>query len=288
LGLKLSFGEHVNEFDEFCSSTIESRVKDLHNAFKDPNVKAIITVIGGFNSNQLLEFIDWELIKKNPKVFCGFSDITALSNAILAKTGLVSYYGPHYSSFGQKLHFDYTLKNFVQAIMKEGPYEIVQSDTWSDDLWYMEQESRKLIKNPGFLVINEGKCEGTIIGGNITALASLKGTEYFPRLKDSVLFIEDDEEVLPHHFDRLLCSLIQLPQFKEVKGIVIGRFQNTSKMSQEKLEKIIKTKHNLSKIPVIANVDFGHTDPKITFPVGGKAKLKLSKKSKSHIIIEKH
>ena len=288
LGLKLSFGKHVNEFDDFYSTSIESRIEDLHNAFKDSNVKAIITVIGGFNSNQLLEFIDWNLVKSNPKIFCGFSDTTVLNNAILAKTGLVSYYGPHYSTFGQKRYFDYTLENFIKAMMKDNQYEILPSNMWSDDLWFKNQDSRKLIKNRGFFAINEGECEGTIIGGNLTALASLKGTEYFPNIKNTVLFIEDDEEILPQHFDRLLCSLIQIPQFEEIKGIVIGRLQNASKMSLEKLEKIIKTKQQLSKIPVVVNVDFGHTDPKTTFPIGGQVYLKVSKKTKSKILITKH
>src|SRR3989339_1864763 len=115
LGLKLSLGKHVNESDEFNSSLIKSRVDDLHEAFSDKNVKAIITVIGGFNSNQLLRYIDWDLIKNNPKIFCGYSDITALNNSIYAKTGLVTYSGPHYSSFGQELYFDYTLEYFKKC-----------------------------------------------------------------------------------------------------------------------------------------------------------------------------
>src|SRR5680860_1772809 len=96
LGLELSFGKHIDEIDDFVSSSIESRIEDLHDAFCDSRVKAIFTVIGGFNCNQLLQYIDWDLIKNNPKIFCGFSDITALNNAIYAKTGLVSYSGPHY------------------------------------------------------------------------------------------------------------------------------------------------------------------------------------------------
>jgi len=287
LNLELSFGDHVRQMDEFCSSSVESRVKDLHDAFKDPAIKAIITVIGGFNANQLLDEIDWELIKQNPKIFCGFSDITALSNAMLAKADLVSYSGPHYSTFGQKLHFDYTLKHFIKTLMTDGEYTIDPSEEWSDDRWYANQEDRTLMKNEGFLPINEGECEGNIIGGNITALASLKGTQYFPKMREAVLFLEDDEEVLPHHFDRLLCSVVQLPSFENVKGIVIGRFQKASQMSQENLLKIIKTKKKLSHLPILANVDFGHTDPKITFPIGGRVKLKVGKEGAS-LCIKKH
>src|SRR3989339_1738471 len=112
LGLNVSFGAHAEENDDFNSSSIVSRVEDFHRAFSDKNVKAILTVIGGFNSNQLLRYLDWELIKNNPKIFCGYSDITALNNAIFARTGLVNYSGPHYSSFGEKLYFDYSMEYF--------------------------------------------------------------------------------------------------------------------------------------------------------------------------------
>ncbi len=124
LGLKLSFGKHINEKNDFTSSSIESRIEDLHDAFRDKNVKAIFTAIGGANSNQLLKYTDWELIKNNPKIFCGFSDITALNNSIFAKTGLVTYSGPHYSTFGQKLHFDYTLDYLKKCVMSNDQIEI--------------------------------------------------------------------------------------------------------------------------------------------------------------------
>jgi len=116
LSLDLTFGEHVEEMDDFVSTSINSRLEDLHNAFADKSVKGIITVIGGFNSIQLLEYLDWGVIKNNPKIFCGFSDITALNNAIYAKTGLVNYSGPHYSTFGQKLFLDYTFDYFKKCL----------------------------------------------------------------------------------------------------------------------------------------------------------------------------
>ena len=273
LGLELSFGKHVEESDEFVSSSIKSRVEDIHDAFADKNVKAILTVIGGFNCNQLLKYLDWDLIKNNPKIFCGYSDITALNNAIFAKTGLVSYSGPHYSTFGQELYFDYTLEYFEKCLLSDKSFEIKPSDNWSDDAWYKNQKERNLIKNDGFFIINEGKASGTLLGANLCTLNLLQGTEYFSDLKDSILFIEDDEESLRHHFDRDLQSLIHQPGFDNVKGIVIGRFQRVSEMPNDVLAKIIKTKKELDNLPVIAGVDFGHTDPKITFPVGGEVSM---------------
>jgi len=287
LGLKLSFGKHLEEKDEFVSSSIKSRIEDLHDAFRDKNVKAIITVTGGFNSNQLLKYLDWDLIKNNPKIFCGFSDITALNNAIFAKTGLISYSGPHYSTFGQELYFDYTLEYFKKCLLSGDPFEIIPSEQWSDDAWYKNQKERTLIKNDGFLLINEGNASGTIVGANLCTLNLLQGTEYLPDFENSILFIEDDEESLPHTFDRDLQSLIHLPSFSGVKGIVIGRFQKASEITNELLIKIIKTKKELDNLPVIANVDFGHTDPKITFPVGGEVNL-VAKNGKVKIELIKH
>ena len=287
LGLKLSFGKHVYETDEFNSSSIESRIADLHEAFSEKNVKGIITVIGGFNSNQLLKYIDWKLIKNNPKIFCGFSDITVLNNAIFTKTGLINYSGPHYSSFGQKLHFDYTLDYFQKCLMADSPFEVSSSDSWNDDEWYLDQNKRELINNPGYLVINEGESEGTILGANLCTFNLLQGTEYFPNLSDSILFLEDDYETVPHTFDRDLQSLIHLPDFNKIRGLVIGRFQKKSNMTDELLKKIIKTKKELDNIPVIANVDFGHSDPKITFPVGGEVNI-IASKNKLSIKLIKH
>ncbi len=284
LGLRVSFGKHVEEINDFCSSSIAHRVEGLHEAFADKNVKAIFTAIGGFNSNQLLKYIDWELIRKNPKILCGYSNVTTLNNAIFAKTGLVSYSGPHYSTFGQKLHFEHTLEYAKKALWTMEPFEVKPSAQWSDDPWYINQDARTVIDNPGFLVINEGECEGRILGGNITSFALLKGTEYFPDLTNSILFLEDDEESQPHHVDQGLQSLLLLPAFTGVRGIVLGRLQKASKMTDSLLTQIIKSKKELAKMPVLANVDFGHTDPKITYPIGGTAQLKVTKHGSSLVI----
>lgn len=286
MGFILSFGKHVNEMDDFASSSIESRIEDLHDAFADKSVRAILTVIGGFNSNQLFRAIDWNLIRNNPKIFCGYSDITALNNAMYAKTGLITYSGPHYSTFGQKLHFDYSLEYFQKCLLSDEPFDISHSKEWSDDAWYLDQDKRELIQNNGFFVINEGVAEGTVVGANLCTLNLLQGTEYMPSLTDSILFIEDDYESAPHTFDRDLQSLIHQLGFEGVKGIVIGRFQKMSKMTNDLLKQIIETKKELKHIPVIANIDFGHSDPKITFPVGGSVSIKASINSVKISILE--
>ena len=270
IGLEVSFGNNVYE--------IELRVADLHDAFSDKSVNLILTVIGGFNSNQLLRYLDFDLIKKNPKIICGYSDITALTNAIYAKTGLVSYSGPHFFNFGDQKSFDYTLDYFKKCYFHNENFEIIPSQQWSDDKWALNQENRILFPNSGYLVINQGETEGKVIGGNLCTLNLLQGTEYMPDLQDSILFIEDDYESAPYTFDRDLQSLIHQPNFSGVRGIVVGRFQIKSNMTNDLLIKIIKSKKELENIPVIANADFGHTTPMITFPIGGSAYIKASNK----------
>lgn len=286
LGLKVSYGAHVEEANDFASSTIASRIEDIHAAFKDPQVKAVLTAIGGFNSNQLLTMLDWDLIRDNPKIFCGFSDTTALSNAIYAQTGLVTYSGPHFSSFGMKQGFEYTLESFISTVMNEGEIAVTPSEEWSDDLWFLNQEERTFIKNEGWLALQSGQSEGTIIGGNLSTLLLLSNTPYMPRAEKIILFIEDDEESQIHHFDRNLTALSQQPWFTNVRGIVIGRFQKASEVTSDLIRQTVSHNDKLNDLPVIANVDFGHTTPVLTFPIGGNVHILSG--TESFITITKH
>ncbi len=283
LGLKVTFGKYVNEFDEYYGvASIEHRVQDLEDAFKDKNVKAILTVIGGFNSNQILNYINYDIIKQNPKILCGYSDITAVLDAIYTKTGLVTYYGPHFSSFGEKRGFEYTLEYFKKMFFEEKNIRVRSSELWSSDSWYINQDNRHFIENSGILTINKGKAEGEIVGGNLSTLALLKGTEYMPSLKDKILFLEyvgEDGKAGILTIDRLLQGFIHLPDFKYVKALVLGRAIPELEMDESKWIKIIKSKKELENIPVIANCDFGHTTPMFTFPIGGVANIEVDEKN---------
>ena len=277
-GFIVSFSKHCEESDMFMSSSIESRVEDIHQAFQDKNVKAILTVIGGFNSNQILSYLDYDLIKNNPKILCSFSDITALLNAITAKTGLITYHGLHFSTWAMKREFEYNLEYFQKCLIQKEPFEVKPSPTWSDDAWYIDQEKRNLIKNEDFVILNEGQVEGKILGGNLCTFNLLQGTEFMPDITDSILFIEDDNmagDLFSIDFDRNLQSLIHQPNFDKVKGIVIGRFQKKVDINIDKLKYIISSKKELSNMPILANVNFGHANPIITFPIGGRGLLKI-------------
>lgn len=285
-GFTLSFGKNVNEEDEFNSSSINSRIEDLHDAFGDNDVDAILTVIGGYNSNQLLDYIDYDLIKKNPKIICGFSDIAAIANAITAKTGMVTYLGPHFSSWGMEKGFEYSIENFINCCMKEETYSLLPSNDWSDDPWYIDQKNREFIKNNGYQILNPGHALGHVVGGHIRCLNALQGTEYWPILDDSILILEEDAEINPALFDRQLQSLIHQADFRGVRGILIGRFQKESGMRFELLKKIIETKRELKDIPIIANVDIGHTTPQATMPIGGSIEIKADLDNAKILIIE--
>lgn len=277
MGLKVTFGKNTTDenFDMMGSSSIEKRVADIHDAFADPKVKAVFTVIGGSNSNQLLPYLDYELIRDNPKIFCGFSDITALLNAIYAQTGLVTFSGPHFSSLGMIKGCEYTIENLKKMVIGEGKNEIKPSPEWSDDLWFLDQEKRNFIKNEGWWVIRSGSAEGKIIGGNLGTFDLLLGTPYRPVFEaDTILFIEDcfTSGGDAGAFERNLQALMYQEDFKNVRALVIGRFQKASEASREKLEFILD-KPQLKNLPIIANVDFGHTTPLLTLPIGGSARI---------------
>lgn len=274
MGLTVVFAPNTTDenWNELGTGSVKQRADDIMTAFKDKSVKAIFTVLGGFNSNQILAHLDYDVIRQNPKIICGFSDITALLAAIQAKTGLETYYGPHYSSVGMKLGCEYTLDHLQKMLFADAPVEVKPSAEWSDDLWFVDQDKREFIKNEGYWVLHEGKAEGKIVGGNLCTFNLLLGTDMRPAFeRDTILMIEDDAESYPAAFDRNLQALCHQPDFKNVKGLVIGRFQKDSNMSREMLEFIINNKPELKDIPVLANVDYGHTSPILTIPLGGHA-----------------
>ena len=279
MGLKVSFGKYVSEVNEFESTTIEHRIEDLHDAFADNNVKAILTVLGGSTSNQLLKYVDYNLIKNNPKILCGLSDITALANAIYHKTDLVAYSGPHFTIFGASNAIEYTIDYFKKCLFSNEFFEIEPSQTFCDKRWDTEEN-----KNEGPWIINQGKARGKSLGGNLLTFKYLQGTEFAPDLSESILFLEDNEKENFRAFENQLQSLINQPDFNGVKGIIIGRFQKGSGMTKDLLTTIVKTKKELDNVPVVANVDFGHTTPMITFPIGGEVEISLGTEAMLKIV----
>lgn len=276
LGFVVTFSKNCNAQNEFGSSCISDRINDLEVAFQDPKVKAIIAARGGYNSNELLPYINWNTIKNNPKIFIGYSDITVLTNAIFSQTGLITYSGPNFVTFGQGKNYSYTNLSFFNTLTSYSPYKVVPSTNW-DDNEFSSQSKSYTTKN--YTVIIPGNTQGTILGGNLCSFNLLQGTNYFPDLFNTILFFEEDdlsEADTLKEFDRNLESLMQQPGFSGVRGIILGRFQKRSAVDIRQLSKLLQNKPSLNNFPVIADVDFGHTNPKITFPIGGIVRIKAS------------
>lgn len=273
IGIDVSFGKHVESSNHFDTSSVSERIEDLHDALRDENVKIIFSTLGGMNVGQILESIDWNLLERNPKIFSGFSDMAVLTNAIFAKTGISTLYGPFYGTFGMEKGFDYSLHSFQSYLNSCEPKIVNQASFWSDDAWWIDQNNRIFNVNEGPLILNKGQAKGRLIGGHLTSLATLFGTEFFPSLKDSILMIEENSEVTPRSFDRLLQSILHQRGFDKVKALLIGRFTRATNITDEILKKIISNYPQLTSIPVVGNLSFGHTYPQFTFPIGSNARL---------------
>ncbi len=205
LGFKIKLSKFLS------SKNPNEKAQDINEMFKDSNVKAIIASQGGETANALLPFLDYRSIKNNPKIFLGISDITVLLNAINKKTGLVSFHGNDVKwGFGRE-PTDYDKKEFLETI-SNNKREIPQNS------------ERKIIRN--------GKATGKLIGGNLSCILKLAGTEYFPDFKDSILFLEEYKPTT-EEVEYRLNQLKQIGVFNLVKGIVIGHIDGMKKSSNK-------------------------------------------------------
>ncbi|HEM4128645.1 TPA: LD-carboxypeptidase [Streptococcus suis] len=269
LGFKLSFSEHYFENDMFDSAPIASRVADLEAAFGDESVDAILTTIGGFNSNELLPYLDFDLIARQPKIFCGYSDTTALLNAIYAKTGIQTYMGPAYSSFKMVQGQDYQTQSWLNAVT-QNTYKLSPSTEWSSDAWYLSDAPRTFYPTE-WKVYNPGQASGIAIGGNISTLNLLTGTEFAPKPDKYVLFLEEAEDDDYLIIARHLTALLQA--YPNPQAVVFGRFPKETKMTEEILLAILDKHPILKTIPVLYDLDFAHTQPLFTIAIGGQVEL---------------
>lgn len=273
MGFIVTFGIQVLKKNVSNSSSITERLSDWNDAWKDKNVKAIWCATGGYNTNQLLPYINWDIVKKNPKIFCGYSDITVLLNAINANTGLITYHAPNFQTLSHANNFEYVSTYLTKALVNTDSFCMDSSPTWAED------GEEKQQKNNGLWMIQPGNTRGRSFGGNLCSINLLQGTPYMPDLKDTIVFIEDDPLLydFPLEFDRNLQSLLQQKNGDKLKGIVIGRFQRKCLMTKQTITNIIANTKSLRNIPVIANADFGHTGPRCTFPIGAKVSIQATK-----------
>ncbi len=264
-GLRPLLGKNVGKRTVNYKSSVSARLADLHEAFSNPTVKAIFAVRGGYGSGHLLDGIDYALIKNNPKIFLGYSDITAMHLAIHKRTGLVTFHGPvAVSEFT-----DYTQQSFRKTLFENRPAGKFTNPN----------ESGKLRPNHKLRTVVGGKATGQLIGGNLSVLSTSMGTEFEIDTRGKILFLEDVDEQ-PYSLDRMLTQLRLAGKLTQAAGIIFGecadcrpRDFKPSLASPYSLGEVVNNLFGDLKIPVLYGLTIGHTDDQLTLPIGVKAML---------------
>jgi muramoyltetrapeptide carboxypeptidase len=263
LGYRVKVGANVGKNHGYLAGTDQERIDDIHSMFKDKNVKAIFTLRGGYGAFRLLDKIDYRLIKNNPKIFVGYSEITALQMAFLEKAELITFAGPMVAVDFYDEVSEYTSELFWQTIT---------SNKKIGKLKYPENQKLPFLQ--------KGSATGRIVGGNLAVFAHLLGTSYFPNLTGKILMIEDIGE-LPYRVDRMLNQLRLAGVFKKVKGIILGRFVDCHEHDPNKktltLGEVIADYITPVKVPSIYTFPHGHIKDLVTIPFGLKVTLDATK-----------
>ncbi|MGN0778333.1 MAG: LD-carboxypeptidase [Aristaeellaceae bacterium] len=259
MGFKVKLGESIGQQYGYLSGTDEVRARDIHAMFADNEVDAIICIRGGYGTMRLLNRLDYDLIARHPKIFVGYSDITALHIALLEKCGLATFHAPMAVSDWS----DKPLDDFSRACM----YRVLMH----------AQPAGELMNPPEFprQTVNPGQAEGLLVGGNLTLLAGSLGTPWELDTKGRILFIE---EICEHTYrvDRLLTQLRNAGKFADCAGVVFGDF---AKCTIEyagfglTLEEVIRDVVAPSGKPVFTGLRCGHCSPKLTLPLGVKCRM---------------
>jgi muramoyltetrapeptide carboxypeptidase len=287
MGCLVSIGEHAQTHVRWTSGTPEERAADINAAFADPNVKLIMCSIGGFHSNQIIDLLDYEMIRENPKIFIGYSDITVMHFALHTHADLVTFYGPTLMpQYGEPFGvIAYTQEMLERAVMQSAPIGRVTASTeWTDEFldWVQrkdEERPRALRPNPGHKWLRPGVCEGVIMGGCLTSMQHLRGTPYWPDMQGKIFFWEIPEGDHPSQgeplarVDSYLTDLKLAGVFDQIVGMIVGRPKNYLDEDWKMFYEIILKHVKNYDFPVLADVDIGHTDPIMTLPIGVNARL---------------
>lgn len=232
LGFRTRVAAHALENDGWVSAPAEDRVADLHAMFADPDVRAIVATIGGDHACQVLPPLDWDLIRANPKILLGFSDITILNIAIHVETGLVTFNGP--SLMTDWAEFPampaYARDAALAALTRSEPIgRLHPAPEWTEEFldWKMgedETRPRQMTPSSGWTWIREGRAEGTLIGGCLESLQHLRGTRWWPSWNDAFLFVETSEErPTPATVDGMLSDYENMGVFDRIRGMIVAR-----------------------------------------------------------------
>lgn len=259
-GFEIVFGKNVFKNTLGYGATAKEKAEDINSMFANPEIKAIFCATGGANSNSTFEYLDYELIKQNPKIICGFSDSTSILNMISEKTGLVTFNGATFKSL-TSWETEYSYKQVINKFV------LARTN--------LEENDDK------FYTIKEGIAEGQLIGGNLSCTANLCSGKYSIDFTDKILFIEElafetDAEAASNY----LYKMRQNGVFDKIKGIWVGNYEG-----EVPLEKILlDTLEGDYNFPIIKSNNFGHTDRKMVIPIGTKAKIDTTKQIKIELL----
>jgi muramoyltetrapeptide carboxypeptidase len=273
LGYKVKLAPNVHQRLGFLAGHDRERAADLMAMFTDPKVRAILCVRGGYGTPRLLPLLDYNVIRQHPKIFVGYSDITALHCAFLTRARLISFHGPMLNSdFAHPAMPEFTLQSFLRTLSltarpdTKSPFDIAQgypSDTVQ--------------------ILHGGVARGQLIGGNLSLLCSIIGTPWQPNFKGRILFLEDVGEQ-PYRFDRMLTQLLNAGLLQQVAGIAIGLNADcadpkakTMKEYRQTLADVLKDRLLPLKVPMVTGLPFGHVPHNATLPVGIRAVLDANK-----------
>ncbi len=265
LGYRTKVGENVGKVNGYLAGTDEERAADLHAMFADKEVKATICLRGGYGTPRLLSLLNYKLIARNPKIFVGYSDITALQLAFWKKCSLITFHGP-----------------------MAGVEMANQIDPFTEEMFWQCVTSTKklgrlsLPEEPKVETLHTGKASGRLLGGNLSLIVSLLGTQYQPGFTDSILFIEEIEEE-PYRVDRMMTQLYNSNIFRKSNGMLLGQFSDCNPKDPTKpsliTEEVLQDSAAKFAKPTLANLPFGHISKKMTLPAGLRVKMDATTKS---------
>ncbi len=273
-GFRLIAGRQTGKKDYYRSGTIEERALELNELIQNPEVRCIMSTIGGLNSNSLLPYIDYESLANDPKIIIGYSDVTAILLGIYAKTGLVTFYGPSLvASFGEFPPLvDETFLTFNELLCNScsGKYQFKLPACWTDEKmdWANQTETKKVIAN-NCQFRGSGSVSGRLVGGNLNTVTTIWGSPYMPEIKDNdILFIEDSLKNMGT-IERLFSFLKVNGVFDKVSAIILGKHelfddQGTNRQPIDVLNEVLGDHY----IHIVNGFDCCHTHPMLTLPIG--------------------
>jgi muramoyltetrapeptide carboxypeptidase LdcA involved in peptidoglycan recycling len=287
LGLRIRVMPHGGQATAGMRVTPQARAEDLHAAFSDPEVDVVLAAIGGDHAVELLPHLDYQLIRANPKLFQGYSDMTVLHWALLKRSGLVTFYGPALlPELGEHPTVLPHTDNWLRAAWFEtAPLRFAPATTWTDEFLDWDQQEdrtrpRALRPSEGWVTIRDGVAEGWLVAGCLeTICRHLKGSPAWLDLQGALLVLETSEEVPPpHQVDAYLAELADAAVFEQICGLVVARPYGYDHDQTLRLWSLVASRAEASGVPALGNVECGHADPMLTLPMGVRARVDATAK----------